>query len=49
MIDHSPQQADPEVHPFSSELFLCSIWPLHEYSAKNKAERLQNITLISQC
>jgi hypothetical protein len=38
--DHSLQLVDPAVHPFSSELFLCSIWPSHEYSAKNKAETI---------
>jgi hypothetical protein len=31
--EHSPLQADPKVQPSLPELFLCSIWPSHEYSA----------------
>jgi hypothetical protein len=50
--DHLPPQADPKVQPFASELFSCSIWPSHGYSAKNKTERVRIITLyvnVSAC
>jgi len=32
---HSPLQVDPKVQPSFSELFWCSTWPSHEYSAKD--------------
>jgi hypothetical protein len=36
---HSPLQVDPKVQPSFSELFLCSTWPSHEYSAKDNKKR----------
>jgi hypothetical protein len=35
---YSPLQADPKVQPSFSKLFLCSTWPSHEYSARDKCK-----------